>query len=113
MPNEKKVFPNYKHWLRGGKLNQKRHVDMTEEELKNIALFKGIKESHPCKNPLFLCTECGNYGCSQEVLDKCTEQGFKGDKCLHCGSVGTRVPIMQDQFDRIMKDWENEVPQAE
>ena len=34
MPN---VFPDTKFWPRGGKLNQKRHVDMTEEEKLKLA----------------------------------------------------------------------------
>ncbi|MFA0815571.1 MAG: hypothetical protein ACC608_07250 [Anaerofustis sp.] len=108
MSKDKRVIPNYQHWIRGGKIDPKKHIEMTQEELKHVALCKGIKDTHPCKNPLYVCTACGNYGCSQETLDKCTEQGFKNDKCLHCGSVATRVPIMQEEFDEIMKAWENE-----
>lgn len=32
-----RVFLNNKYWLRGGRLNQKRHLDMTEEEKSQIA----------------------------------------------------------------------------
>jgi len=31
-----RVFPNNKYWLRGCRLNQKRHIDMTEKELANF-----------------------------------------------------------------------------
>ena len=100
------VVPNNKYWLRGGKLNQKRHIEMTEEEKENVAKCQGIKSDHPCKNPLFRCTHCGNYGCAQEVAEKCTEQGFKNDKCLNCGAVGTRLPIMSDEFAKFKAEWD-------
>jgi len=107
-----KVLPNNKYWLRGGRMNQKRHVDMTDEEKKNIVTCPGIKDEHVCKNPVFRCIECGNYGCAQEVSEKCTEQGFKNDKCLHCGSVGTRIPVMKEDMARYIEEWEKEVPVA-
>jgi hypothetical protein len=106
-----KVFPNNKFWLRGGRMNQKRHIDMTEEEKKNVADCRGDKDGHVCKNPVYRCSECGNYGCAQETIEKCTEQGFKNDKCLHCRSVGTRIPIMKDEFEKYVSDWEKEVPE--
>lgn len=92
------VFDQTKFWYRGGKLNQKKHIDLTEAEKANIALCKGTKQNHPCKNPVFRCSECGNYGCSQEVADKCDAQAFKNDKCLQCGAVGTRIPVMKDEL---------------
>lgn len=100
------VVPNNEFWLRGGRLNQKRHVDMTEEEKENVAKCTGIKHTHPCKNPMFRCTQCGNYGCAQEVIEKCTEQGFKNDKCLNCGATGTRLPIMADEFAKYVAEWD-------
>ena len=100
------IFSNNQYWTRGGKLNQKRHIEMTEEEKEAVVKCDGIKSSHPCKNPTFKCKECGNYGCAQEVLDKCTKQGFKNDKCLQCGKVGSRVPVMEDQYDKVKNDWE-------
>jgi len=105
-----KVLPNNKQWLRGGHLNQKRHLDMTDEEKKNIVTCPGIKADHPCKNPVYRCSECGNYGCDQEVADKCSAQGFKNDKCLNCGSVGTRIPLMKDEYAQYVAEWEEEVP---
>jgi hypothetical protein len=33
----KEVLPNNELWRRGGKLNQKRHIELTEEEKANIA----------------------------------------------------------------------------
>ncbi|MEQ8153701.1 MAG: hypothetical protein ABRQ25_02230 [Clostridiaceae bacterium] len=107
------VFPNNKLWRRGGHLNQKRHIDMTEEEKTNVAKCTGIKASHVCKNPVFRCSECGNYGCDQEVADKCTAQAFKNDKCLQCGSVGTRIPVMKDELDKFIAEWEKEVAEVE
>lgn len=101
------VSPNNKYWLRGGRLNQKRHIEMTEEEKANIAKCRGIKAEHPCKNPVFRCTECGNYGCSQTVPDKCTSQGFKNDKCLNCGATDSRVPIMEDEFEKFAAEWDS------
>ena len=108
-----KIFANNQHWMRGGNINQKRHIDMTDEEKANIATCSGNKDEHPCKNPIFRCSECGNYGCAQEVLDKCSEQGFKNDKCLHCGAVGTRIPVMKKEFDKYILEWEKEVPVIE
>ena len=108
-----KVFPNNKYWLRGGRMNQKRHINMTDEEKENISNCLGSKDEHLCKNPVFRCSECGNYGCDQEVLDKCSEQGFKNDKCLHCGSIGTRIPIMKEEFTKYIAEWKKEVPVIE
>ena len=95
-------------WHRGGNIpNEKRRMDLTELEKANIALCKGNKQGHLCKNPIFKCSECGNYGCTQEVAEKCDAQAFKNDKCLHCGAVGSRVPIMKDQLKSIITEWEN------
>lgn len=105
-----KVNLNNKFWMRGGHLHQKRYIDMTEEEKANVARCKGIKDSHPCKKPIFGCSECGNYGCDNEVVDKCTWQGFKNDKCLHCGSTGTRIPVMEKDLAKYIEEWEKEVP---
>ncbi|MFA6308208.1 MAG: hypothetical protein WC677_00460 [Clostridia bacterium] len=105
-----KVFPNNRYWLRSGNMNQKRHVDMTEEEKLNISTCQGIKEGHICKNPIFRCSKCGNYGCDQVSIEKCTEQGFKNGKCLHCGSTETRIPVMKDEFERYINEWDREVP---
>ncbi len=103
-------FPETKFWLRSGHMNQKRHFDMTPEEKANVVNCHGIKEEHPCKNPVFRCTECGNYGCDQDFVDKCTEQGFKNDKCLNCGAVGTRIPIMKFEYSKYVEEWDKEVP---
>lgn len=101
-----RVFPNNKYWLRGGRLNQKRHIDMTVEEKALIARCLGEKDNHPCKNPVFRCSECGNYGCAQEVAHKCSDQGFKNDKCLQCGAIDTRIPIMQKELVKFVSEWE-------
>lgn len=108
-----RVFPNNKYWLRGGHMNQKRHIDMTEEEKARVAKCTGKKAGHVCKNPLFRCTECGNYGCAQETLDVCTDQGFKNDKCLHCGATGTRMPIMEKELAEFVEKFQTEVPIVE
>lgn len=100
------VFRNNELWHRGGKLNQKRHLEMTEEEKAHVAKCTGIKKEHVCKNPLFRCSECGNYGCDQEVAEKCTDQGFKNDLCLQCGSTGTRIPIMEKELEKFKAEWE-------
>jgi len=104
------VHPNNKFWMRGQQLNQKRLLDLTEEEKANIHRCRGIKAAHPCKNPTFRCSECGNYGCDQEVTEKCTAQGFKNDKCLHCGSTGSRIPVMEKDLAKYIEEWEKEVP---
>jgi len=101
------VFPNNSFWERGGRLNQKRHVDMTEEEKENVVKCDGVKSDHMCKNPVFRCKECGNYGCAQEVSDKCTKQGFKNDKCLQCGIIGSRIPVMEDEYDKVVSEWKS------
>lgn len=100
------VYPFNKYWQRGGKLNQKRTVELSDEEKAKIATCTGTKSSHPCKNPVFRCSVCGNYGCAQEVAEKCTAQGFKNDKCLNCGSVDTRIPVMEDELARFIEEWE-------
>lgn len=100
-------------WRRGGvRLNQKRHIDMTEDEKAHVAKCNGTKNNHQCKNPTFRCTTCGNYGCAQIIPDKCTAQGFKSDKCLNCGSVGTMLPVMEDELARFMEEWDKEVQLA-
>lgn len=97
-------------WRRGGiRLNIKRHIDLTDEEKAKVANCDGIKSNHPCKNPTFRCTTCGNYGCTQIIPDKCTAQGFKGDKCLNCGSVGSALPVMEDELARFIAEWDKEV----
>lgn len=105
-----RVNPSNKFWMRAGHMNQKRLIDLSEEEKANIARCRGDKDSHPCKNPIFRCSECGNYGCDQEVIEKCSAQGFKNDKCLHCGVTGSRIPVMQKDLDRFIAEWEKEVP---
>jgi hypothetical protein len=92
---------NNTKWDRGGRLNEKVSIELTEEQQKNIAACDGIKREHPCKNPVFVCSHCGNYGCSQEIADKCTKQGFKNDKCLKCGNTGTRQPVMKDEYSAL------------
>ena len=99
-------------WRRGGRLNQKRHLEMTEEEKALVAKCDGIKHEHPCKNPVFRCSSCGNYGCAQEVADKCPAQGFKNDKCLHCGELGTRIPVMKKELADFKEAWDKEVELA-
>jgi len=105
-----KVVPNNKFWMRGGHLNEKRHIDMTDEEKANVVSCRGIKDTHPCKNPVFRCAECGNYGCDQQVIEKCSDQGFKNGKCLHCSVMGSRIPIMVKEFEKFIAEWENEIP---
>jgi len=102
------IFPNNKSWHRGGSLSQKRHVEMTEEEKTHIAKCEGIKNNHPCKNPVFRCEKCGNYGCAQEVADKCTNQGFKNDKCLKCGALESRIPVMEEDLFKVMTQADKE-----
>lgn len=104
----KEILPNNDLWHRGGKLNQKRHIELTEQEKANIAECDGIKHEHKCKNPTFRCSKCGNYGCSQEVPDKCTKQGFKNDICLNCGATGTRIPVMKDELAAFVEAWEKQ-----
>jgi len=108
--DEKEPVSRYsKFWYRGGRLNQKRHVDMTEAVKEHVAKCEGIKNDHPCKNPVFRCSECGNYGCAQEVADKCSEQGFKNEKCLNCGLMGTRIPVMEEELPNYKLQWQKEV----
>lgn len=73
---------------------------MPEEEKANVARYSGKKTKHHCKNPVFRCTECGNYGCAQEVSDKCTAQGFKNNMCLNCGVTDSRIPVMKGELDK-------------
>ena len=100
------VNPMNKLWHRGGKLNEKHHFELTDEEREHIAKCDGIKAGHLCKNPMFRCEECGNYGCTQEVADKCTKQGFKEDKCLNCSALDSYVPLLLDDLDKFIEEWE-------
>lgn len=106
------VFPNNRNWLRGGHLKQKRQLTLKEELKQKVARCKGYKskKEHPCKNPIYLCSECGNYGCTQSEVNVCTAQGFKNDKCLNCGAIGTRVPVMEEQLAEYIALWQQEVP---
>ncbi|MHB8962804.1 MAG: hypothetical protein ACYC5K_06580 [Saccharofermentanales bacterium] len=104
-----KLPPSADFWKRGGKLNQKNQMDLTEEEKAHLARCKGQKNTHPCKNPVFRCPACGNYGCTQEIADKCSDQGFKNDKCLNCGAIGTMMPVMEDELVRYILEWDKEV----
>ena len=96
----------------GARLNQKHHLEMTEEEKALVARCDGIKHDHVCKNPVFRCTACGNYGCDQEVADKCAAQGFKNGKCLHCGATGTCIPVMKKELAGYKLAWDKEVELA-
>lgn len=100
------VSSNSKFWLRGGKQSQKRHVAMSEETKQHTVKCTGIKKDHPCKNPVFRCGNCGNLGCAQIVLDKCSRQGFKNDICLNCGTKGHRTPVPEEECDAYMKHWQ-------
>ena len=82
---------------------------MNDKEKALVAKCDGLKQQHPCKNPVFRCTECGNYGCVQEVAEKCTKQGFKNDKCLHCGALNTKIPVMKNDLEKFIAEWENEI----
>ena len=93
-------------------MNQKRHLEMTEEEKARVARCDGIKHEQKCKNPVFRCSECGNYGCDQVVPDKCPAQGFKNGKCLHCGALETRIPVMEDELAEFKEAWDKEVELA-
>ena len=107
------VFDNNKFWERGNRLNQKRHFDLTKVQKANIALCTGSKQNHLCKNPIFRCSECGNFGCDQEVKDKCDAQAFKCDKCLKCGAVGSRVPVMKQEYEQLIAERDKKMPVVE
>ena len=102
----KEVLPNNELWHRGGKLNEKRPVHLTDEQKAHIAACDGAKKNHKCKNPIYVCSACGNYGCAQEVADKCSKQGFKNDHCLYCGAADTRIPVMESELAGVMAAWE-------
>lgn len=108
-----RVFPKNKNLMkRKDFVNQKRHVDLSEDDKEKVAKCRGEKHNHECKNPVYVCLECGNYGCDQDVVEVCTEQGLKNDKCLNCGVVGNNVPIMEEDFDDHREEWEREVPET-
>jgi hypothetical protein len=88
-------FFKSKYWLGSGRLNRKRHIDMTEEEMAYIAKCPGEVAGLPCRKDVFRCTVCGNYGCVQDAPNICTEQGFENDKCLICEVTGSRIPILE------------------
>lgn len=67
-------------------------IELTEEEKAKVARCKGIRSTHPCKDPVFRCKICGNTGCSQVLADKCSSQGFKNAKCLNAERWTARAP---------------------
>lgn len=95
-------------FLRIDKHVHKATAELTEAELAKIGRCAGLKEKHPCKNMMFVCLKCGNYGCDQNDIEKCTEQAFKNGKCLHCGSVDTMSPIMADKIEQYKQDWDKD-----
>lgn len=86
-------------------------IELTETEKAKVVTCTGDKDGHLCKNPVFKCSDCGNYGCDQEFAEKCSAQGFKNDKCLHCGGTGTRQPIFKGELEAVIAQWEQEVPE--
>lgn len=105
MPKE--VIPNIESWRRGGgRIPSKQRVVMTEEQKQNVARCQGTKSEHLCKNPIFRCDACGNYGCVQDFVNKCSEQAFRNDICLHCGLKDTAVPVMMDEYEQVVADWD-------
>ncbi|HWQ89177.1 MAG TPA: hypothetical protein VN374_04300 [Desulfitobacteriaceae bacterium] len=88
-------FFKSKYWLGNGHLSHKRHVDMTEEEIALIAQCTGEILGKPCRNHVYRCSVCGNYGCMQELIELCTEQGFNKDECLNCGATGSQIPVTE------------------
>jgi len=50
----------------------------------------GKKDAHTCGCLLFKCKKCGNVGCDQGQDDKCSNQAFKGGKCVRCGAIGQK-----------------------
>ena len=100
------IFRKDKFLQKNRHLNQKLHMDMTEEEKAKVARCRGRKSGHPCKDPIFRCLECGNYGCTQDIIDKCPEQGFKNGKCLQCGAVDSNIPVMLNELDQVITEWE-------
>jgi hypothetical protein len=85
-----KLLRNKKHLSLG------KSIEFTEEEKSKVTRCKGIRSTHPCKDPVFRCKICGNSGCSQVLVDKCSAQGFKNAKCLHCGAIDNKIPVMSE-----------------
>ena len=79
---------------------------MSKEEKAKVARCRGSKSGHPCKDPIFRCLECGNYGCAQEIVAKCPEQGLKNGKCLQCGAIESSIPVMIDELEQVIIEWE-------
>jgi hypothetical protein len=86
--------------------NHHHHLEMTEEEKAHVARCFGIRKDHPCKNPIYRCSECGNYGCSQIFNDKCSEQAFKDNICVNCKAADTRIPVMEKELAAYKAEWE-------
>ncbi len=102
------VLGHNERYSRGGRRKDKSHVEMTAQEKEGAATCRGEKDKHLCKNPVFVCKECANYGCSQTTVEKCSEQGFKNDKCLNCGTKNNRVLVMEEEYDEIAANWEKQ-----
>jgi len=102
------VSSSGRKFLRIDKHIHKNAAELTEAELAMVARCTGIKEKHPCKNMMFVCLKCGNYGCDQADIDKCSEQAFKNSKCLHCGSVDTMSHLMADKLEQYKQDWDKD-----
>lgn len=83
-------------------------TELSEAELAKVGRCIGVKEKHPCKNIMFVCLKCGNYGCDQLDIDKCSEQAFKNSRCLHCGSLDNMSPIMADELEKYKQEWDKD-----
>lgn len=55
-----------------------------------MASCPGKRDKHTCGRTLYRCKKCGNVGCDQVQVGKCTNQAFSGSKCLKCGKSGQR-----------------------
>lgn len=61
------------------------------KKLKPQTLCEGVRPGHAiiCNGTLYKCTACGNTGCRQTVVDRCTNQAFDVKfGCVKCGAVG-------------------------
>jgi hypothetical protein len=55
-----------------------------------MASCPGKRDNHTCSSILYRCKKCGNVGCDQGTMGKCTNQGFQSGKCLKCGAIGQK-----------------------
>ena len=58
-----------------------------------------------CNDAVFRCENCTNVGCDEVEAGECSNQGFRSNTCLMCGTLrlGEECLVMTPQLEEAMK----------